>query len=63
MNLLGLWVGYLTKVIGIPHGAVDHLIAIPELISFKMASFLIKYLFAPGLAIWFMLQVYAEFMV
>ena len=42
-------------VIGIPHGAVDHLIAIPELISFKMASFLVKYLFATGLAIWFML--------
>lgn len=43
-------------VIGIPHGAVDHLIAIPELFSFKMAIFLVKYLVATGLAIWFLLQ-------
>ena len=43
-------------VIGIPHGAVDHLIAIPELISLKMAIFLVKYLLVAGLAIWFMLQ-------
>ena len=41
-------------VIGIPHGAVDHLIAIPELFSFKMAIFLVKYLLATGLAIWFL---------
>ncbi|MCX6405072.1 MAG: beta-carotene 15,15'-dioxygenase, Brp/Blh family, partial [Actinobacteria bacterium] len=43
-------------VIGIPHGAVDHLTAIPELFSFKMAIFLVKYLVATGLAIWFLLQ-------
>jgi Brp/Blh family beta-carotene 15,15'-monooxygenase len=42
-------------VIGMPHGAVDHLIAIPELFSFKMAIFLTKYLLATGLAIGFML--------
>jgi len=41
-------------VIGIPHGAVDHLIAIPELLSIKMAIFLVKYLLVTGLAIWFM---------
>jgi len=43
-------------VIGIPHGAVDHLIAIPELLSLKMAIFLVKYLLVAGLAIWFILQ-------
>jgi len=42
-------------VIGIPHGAVDHLIAIPELFSFKMARFLLAYLVVTGLAIWFLL--------
>jgi len=42
-------------VIGIPHGAVDHLIAIPNLLSFKMAKFLVVYLLVTGLAIWFML--------
>jgi len=43
-------------VIGIPHGAVDHLIAIPELLSIKMAIFLAKYLFVTGLAILFILR-------
>jgi len=43
-------------VIGIPHGAVDHLIAIPELLSLKMAIFLVQYLLVTGLAIWFILQ-------
>ncbi len=43
-------------VIGIPHGAVDHLIAIPELLSLRMAVFLAKYLLATGLAICFILQ-------
>jgi len=42
-------------VIGIPHGAVDHLIAIPELFSLRMAIFLVKYLLATGIAIWFLL--------
>lgn len=41
--------------IGIPHGAVDHLLAIPELFSLKMAIFLVKYLLVTGLAIWFLL--------
>jgi beta-carotene 15,15'-dioxygenase len=43
-------------VIGIPHGAVDHLIAIPELLSLKMAVFLAKYLAVTGLAILFLLR-------
>jgi len=43
-------------VIGIPHGAVDHLIAIPELFSLKMAIFLVKYLTVTGVAIIFLLR-------
>jgi Brp/Blh family beta-carotene 15,15'-monooxygenase len=43
-------------IIGIPHGAVDHLIAIPNLFSMKMAIFLVKYLLATGIAIWFLLS-------
>ena len=42
-------------VIGIPHGAVDHLIAIPDLLSLRMAFFIVKYLIATGVAIWFLL--------
>lgn len=38
--------------IGIPHGAVDHLITVPKLASFKMALFLAAYLGVVGLAIW-----------
>jgi len=48
-------IALIALVVGIPHGAVDHLIAIPELLSLKMALFLIKYLAVTGLAIWFML--------
>jgi len=61
LQLLSQQVGWqisialIALVIGIPHGAVDHLIAIPELLSLKMALFLIKYLAVTGLAIWFML--------
>lgn len=49
-------VALIALVIGIPHGAVDHLLAIPNLFSIKMAIFLLKYLLATGLAIWFILQ-------
>jgi len=48
-------IALIALVIGIPHGAVDHLIAIPELFSLKMAVFLVKYLLVTGLAIWFLL--------
>jgi beta-carotene 15,15'-dioxygenase len=43
-------------VIGIPHGAVDHLITVPKMASFKMAIFLSGYLAVTGLAIWFFLN-------
>ncbi len=42
--------------IGIPHGAVDHLISVPKLFSLKMATFLFKYLLVTGVAVWFLLQ-------
>ena len=42
-------------IIGIPHGAVDHLLAIPNLVSLQMAIFLFKYLLVTGLAMWFIL--------
>lgn len=38
--------------IGIPHGAVDHLITVPKFASIKMALFLTAYLAVVGLAIW-----------
>lgn len=38
--------------IGIPHGAVDHLITVPKFASLKMALFLVGYLATVGLAIW-----------
>jgi len=43
-------------VIGIPHGAVDHLITVPKMASVKMAVFLTGYLAVTGLAIWFFLN-------
>lgn len=43
-------------VIGIPHGAVDHLITVPKMLGFKMVAFLVSYLTVTGLAIWFFLN-------
>lgn len=43
-------------VVGIPHGAVDHLITVPKMASLKMALFLTGYLALTGLAIWFFLS-------
>jgi beta-carotene 15,15'-dioxygenase len=43
-------------VVGIPHGAVDHLITVPKMASFKMALFLTGYLAVTGIAIWFFLN-------
>jgi Brp/Blh family beta-carotene 15,15'-monooxygenase len=43
-------------VVGIPHGAVDHLVTVPKLASFKMFGFLVAYLAVTGLAIWFLLS-------
>ena len=42
--------------IGIPHGAVDHLITVPKLASLKMALFLTAYLGVVGVAIWAILS-------
>ena len=42
-------------IVGIPHGAVDHLVAVPKLMSLKMAVFIATYLFVAGLALWFIL--------
>jgi len=62
LQVLGNQVGWQTAValtaliIGIPHGAVDHLIAIPKLFSLKMAIFIANYLVATGLTIWFILK-------
>jgi beta-carotene 15,15'-dioxygenase len=43
-------------VVGIPHGAVDHLITVPKMASFKMILFLSGYLAVTGIAIWFFLN-------
>jgi Brp/Blh family beta-carotene 15,15'-monooxygenase len=43
-------------VIGIPHGAVDHLITVPKMASARMALFLTGYLAVTGAAIWFFLN-------
>ena len=51
---IGLALGALT--IGIPHGAVDHLIAVPKLFSLTMAIFLFNYLLVTSIVIWFLLQ-------
>lgn len=42
--------------IGIPHGAVDHLITVPKIASLKMALFLTGYLAVVGLVIWAILS-------
>ena len=42
--------------IGIPHGAVDHLITVPKFASLRMAAFLAGYLAVVGLVIWFILS-------
>lgn len=42
--------------IGIPHGAVDHIVTVPKFASLKMALFLIGYLAVTGLVIWFILS-------
>lgn len=42
--------------IGIPHGAVDHLITVPKMASQKMFFFMTAYLSVTGLAIWFLLN-------
>jgi len=41
--------------IGIPHGAVDHMIAVPKMSSARKAIFFASYLTATGLTIWFIL--------
>ena len=42
--------------VGIPHGAVDHLVTVPKMASLRMAIFLTGYLAVVGLAIWFILS-------
>ena len=46
----------LALAIGIPHGAVDHLVTVPKMASLRMVIFLSIYLAAVGLAIWFILS-------
>ncbi|MBU6347572.1 MAG: Brp/Blh family beta-carotene 15,15'-dioxygenase [Actinomycetales bacterium] len=41
--------------IGIPHGAVDHLLSVPKFFSLRMAIFLFGYLLVAGMAAWFIL--------
>ena len=48
-------IALLALTVGIPHGAVDHLIAVPKLFSLRMGAFLIGYLSVVGIAIWLML--------
>ena len=43
-------------VIGIPHGAVDHIVTVPKYASMKMVLFLAGYLTAFGLAAWAILS-------
>ena len=42
--------------VGIPHGAVDHIVTVPKFASLKMAFFLLGYLAVTGLVIWFILS-------
>ena len=42
--------------IGIPHGAVDHLITVPSLTLPQRVFFLVAYLAAVGISIWFILS-------
>lgn len=46
----------LALAVGIPHGAVDHLVTVPKMASIRMAIFLTGYLALVGLAIWFILS-------
>ena len=43
-------------VIGIPHGAVDHIVTVPKVVGFKMALFLVGYLSVVALAVLFILN-------
>lgn len=49
-------IAIIALVVGIPHGAVDHIVTVPKLASFKMIGFLVAYLAVTGLAIWFLLS-------
>lgn len=42
--------------VGIPHGAVDHIVTVPKFQPLKMALFLAGYLAVTGLVIWFILS-------
>lgn len=42
--------------VGIPHGAVDHLVTVPKFQPLRMALFLAGYLAVTGLVIWFILS-------
>lgn len=42
--------------VGIPHGAVDHIITVPKMASIKMALFLSGYLAVVGIVIWAILS-------
>lgn len=42
--------------VGIPHGAVDHIVTVPKFKSVRMALFLLGYLAVVGLAIWAILS-------
>ena len=46
----------LALAVGIPHGAVDHLVTVPKMATLRMAIFLTCYLAVVGLAIWFILS-------
>ncbi len=46
----------LALAVGIPHGAVDHLVTVPKMASLRMVAFLTVYLAAVGFAIWFILS-------
>ena len=46
----------LALAVGIPHGAVDHLVTVPKMASLRMVIFLTGYLTVVGLAIWFILS-------
>ena len=49
-------VALLALVVGIPHGAVDHLVAVPKMKPLKMLAFVIGYLAVTAIAIWFFLN-------
>lgn len=42
--------------VGIPHGAVDHIVTVPKFQPLRMALFLAGYLAVTGLVIWFILS-------